>query len=211
MPAFDLSSLTFFDYIIFVILGLSAVFSMLRGMTREFLGLAGWVISVFIALSVAPFFKDWLSNFLKVEGLTDILAWSLPFAGCVVGWFILASLISPGLKQAGLGALDKWLGVLFGLLRGLLFVMLVYAGCVLYAGAESKLYDQIKYSQSAPYVSAMIGSVQNSSVLPAALNDFLQAIRLDSNRDEIPKGIEKGISELKDNAQNSLNLLSDEK
>ena len=48
MPAFDFISLTYFDYIVLVIIGLSAVFSMLRGMTREFLGLAGWVLAVFM-------------------------------------------------------------------------------------------------------------------------------------------------------------------
>src|SRR6056300_925432 len=118
MPAFDFSSLTYFDYIVLVVIGLSAVFSMLRGMTREFLGLAGWVLAVFIAVTTAPVMTKWLSGFLKVDGLTDILSWALPFTATVVIWFILASLISPGLKRAGLGALDTWFGILFGVLRG---------------------------------------------------------------------------------------------
>ena len=45
MPAFDFSGLTYFDYIVLIVISISAIFSMLRGMTREFLGLAGWVIA----------------------------------------------------------------------------------------------------------------------------------------------------------------------
>ena len=54
MPAFDFSGLTYFDYIVLIVISISAIFSMLRGMTREFLGLAGWLIAVFIAVTSAP-------------------------------------------------------------------------------------------------------------------------------------------------------------
>ena len=167
MSAFDFNSLTYFDYIVLVIIGLSAVFSMLRGMTREFLGLAGWVLAVFIAVTTAPFMKDWISSFLKVDGLTDILSWALPFAATVVIWFILASLISPGLKRAGLGALDTWFGILFGVLRGVLFSMILYSGCVIYAGEETALDKGILESQTGPYISSFVRSVQNSTLLPS--------------------------------------------
>ena len=46
MPEITLSALTLFDYAVVVVLIISAIFSTLRGMTREFLGLAGWAVSV---------------------------------------------------------------------------------------------------------------------------------------------------------------------
>ena len=42
----DFTTLTIVDYAVVFVLFLSAVFSTLRGMTREFLGLLGWVVSV---------------------------------------------------------------------------------------------------------------------------------------------------------------------
>ena len=42
----------------------------------------------------------------------------LPFAATVIVWFLFASLLSPGLTRAGLGSLDRWLGVIFGVARG---------------------------------------------------------------------------------------------
>ncbi|MGC6473537.1 MAG: CvpA family protein [Candidatus Puniceispirillaceae bacterium] len=210
MPAFDFSGLTYFDYIVLIIISISAIFSMLRGMTREFLGLAGWVIAVFIAVTSAPAMTEWLSSFLKVEGLTEILAWALPFAASVVIWFILASLISPGLKRAGLGALDTWFGILFGILRGILFSMIVYSGCVIYAGKETDLQDGILSSQSGPYISSLVRSIQASTFLPTSLTDNLEAIELDMERPTLDDTIGQSLSTGAETASDKLNLLADE-
>ena len=210
MPAFDFSGLTYFDYIVLVIISVSALFSMLRGMTREFLGLAGWVLAVFIAVTSATVMTEWLSSFLKVEGLTEILAWALPFAASVVIWFILASLISPGLKRAGLGALDTWFGILFGILRGILFSMILYSGCVIYAGQETDLQDGILTSQSGPYISSLIRSVQDSTLLPASITDNLEAIELDMQRPTLDETVGQSLSEGAETASDKLNLLADE-
>ena len=210
MPAFDFSGLTYFDYIVLIIISISAIFSMLRGMTREFLGLAGWVIAVFIAVTSAPVMTEWLSSFLKVEGLTEILAWALPFAASVVIWFILASLISPGLKRAGLGALDTWFGILFGILRGILFSMIVYSGCVIYAGKETDLQDGILTSQSGPYISSLVRSIQASTFLPTSLTDNLEAIELDMERPTLDDTIGQSLSTGAETASDKLNLLADE-
>jgi membrane protein required for colicin V production len=211
MPAFDFSSLTYFDYIVLVIIGLSAVFSMLRGMTREFLGLAGWVLAVFIAVTTAPFMTDWLSSFLKVDGLTDILSWALPFTATVVIWFILASLISPGLKRAGLGALDTWFGILFGVLRGVLFSMILYSGCVIYVGEETALDKGILESQAGPYISRFVRSVQNSTHLPSLATDSLNNIRLNTDWPTLGKELGEAVDEGAKTVSDKLNLLTDEK
>ena len=211
MPAFDFSSLTYFDYIVLVIIGLSAVFSMLRGMTREFLGLAGWVLAVFIAVTTAPFMTDWLSSFLKVDGLTDILSWALPFTATVVIWFILASLISPGLKRVGLGALDTWFGILFGVLRGVLFSMILYSGCVIYVGEETALDKGILESQTGPYISSFVRSVQNSTLLPSLATDSLNNIRLNTDWPTLGKELGEAVDEGAKTVSDKLNLLTDEK
>ena len=128
MPEISLSALTLFDYAVILVLIISAIFSTLRGMTREFLGLTGWFISIFIARLTASSMENWLSDFIAVDGLTEVLSWALPFASTAVIWFIFASLIAPGLKRAGLGALDTWFGVIFGLIRGALLMTVFYVG-----------------------------------------------------------------------------------
>ena len=45
----EFTSLNYIDYIALVILFISAMLSTIRGMTREFLGLVGWFVAIFIA------------------------------------------------------------------------------------------------------------------------------------------------------------------
>lgn len=135
----DLSALTMFDYGAFVLLLISGGLATLRGMTRELLGLAGWPISVIAARFTAPYLEPVLTDLIKVEGISAALAWGVPFVIIVVLWFAFASLVSPGLSKAGLGGLDRWLGFLFGLIRGFFIVLILYAGAVVVAEGESKL------------------------------------------------------------------------
>ena len=114
----DFAALTFVDYTVILVLITSAIFSILRGMTREFLGLVGWIVSAVVAHFARPVLEDPIADVINAEGLSGALAWGLPFAATVIVWFLLASLLSPGLTRAGLGSLDRWFGVIFGLIRG---------------------------------------------------------------------------------------------
>ena len=58
----DFTALNFVDYAILVVLAISAILSTLRGMTREALGLVGWVISVIVARLLA---LSWKSRFYQ--------------------------------------------------------------------------------------------------------------------------------------------------
>lgn len=147
---FDFAALNFVDYAIFGILIVSALLSTLRGMTREALGLVGWPISVLAAKFVAPVLEPAIHDAIGVDGLSQALAWSIPFAIVVVGWFIFASLISPGLKRAGLGALDRWLGVIFGVTRGFLLVLIAYTIAAITLEGEDNLPAAVGDAQFAP-------------------------------------------------------------
>ena len=147
------ATLTLVDYGIFLVLILSAILSTLRGITRELLGLAGWVASILVAKFTAPMIETPIADFLQVQALGVALAWALPFAASVVIWFILASLLAPGLKRVGFGNLDRWLGVLFGLIRGFGLVLIVFVAAVFAAEGEDNLPDIIKDSHSSPALS----------------------------------------------------------
>ena len=68
-------------------------------------------------------------------------------------WFILASLIAPGLKRIGFGSLDRWLGVLFGFVRGYGLVLIVFVAAVFAVEGEDNLPDTVKESHSTPLLS----------------------------------------------------------
>ena len=131
--SFDIAALNIVDFATIIVLVISGVLATLRGMTREIMGLAGWPISIVAARLTAPYLEPLLTDTIRVEGISSALAWGIPFIVVVVLWFAFASVVSPGLSKAGLGGLDRWLGFLFGLIRGFVIVLVIYVGAVIAA------------------------------------------------------------------------------
>ena len=210
----DFTALNFVDYAILVVLAISAILSTLRGMTREALGLLGWVLSVIVARLLAPLLEEPIIAFIPNEDLSAGIAWAIPFIVMVILWFVLATLIAPGLKKAGLGALDRWLGVIFGFIRGVFMVTAIYLGVVIGLGGEENLPSAATEAQSANVIRALGGLV--TPLLPADLSEQLaaglQAADLDALTPTNPEFLDKSLERVQDGVTNSdeLNLLGDE-
>jgi membrane protein required for colicin V production len=191
----DISALNILDYAIIIILVVSAILSTLRGMTREALGLVGWPIAIFAAKYSAPVIEPMIVSVIKVGGIGQALSWALPFAVVVVLWFVIASVLAPGLKRAGLGALDRWLGVIFGLIRGYVIVLLTYAVAVVIMEGENNLPKQVGEAAFNPYVRASVIS------LSAMAPDDMRSRILDNVPSAPDMDIEDAASDLAESAR----------
>ena len=207
----DFTALTVVDYAVVFVLIVSAIFSTLRGMTREFLGLLGWVVAVVVANYARPLLEDPIADIVNADGLSAALAWGLPFAATVIIWFLLASLLSPGLTRAGLGSLDRWLGVIFGLARGYLLVLLAFIGAVLAVEGENNLPATIQNAQCATLFSQ--SAQYFAEFMPDDYSDKLSSNLIDHTGDAATAAetIEKMVDDGAAIIKKPLELLNDEK
>ena len=207
----DFTSLTIVDYGVGFVVLISVLFSTLRGMTREFLGLLGWILSVLVANYAQPRLEDPIAGFIRAEGLSASLAWGLPFAATVIIWFLLASLLSPGLTRAGLGSVDRWLGVIFGVARGYILVLLAFVGAVLAVEGENKMPATVQNAQSTPVFSK--SAQYFTRFLPDNYGHKLSSSLIDHNRDTstAAEAIDNMIDNGVDFVKKPLELLNDEK
>lgn len=125
--------MTVFDYAVFLIFGLSVLLSVIRGMVREVLALAGWLIAFLVANLFAPDLAPMLPDAISGEPWRVLVAFGALFVATLVITGLVSALASELVKSLGLGVLDRALGALFGLARGLLIVMVA----VLLAGLTS--------------------------------------------------------------------------
>lgn len=125
--------MTVFDYAVLAIIGLSILLSMMRGFLREVLALAGWVAAFFVAklytLELAPLLPEAIPS----ETLRLLAAFVILFLATLLVTSLLAIALSEVFKKVGLGWLDRWLGAIFGLARGVIIVGVL----VLLAGLTS--------------------------------------------------------------------------
>jgi membrane protein required for colicin V production len=176
------------------------------------LGLAGWVVSILVANFTAPMIETPIVDFLQVKGLGAALAWALPFAASVVIWFILASLLAPGLKRVGFGSLDRWLGVLFGFIRGFGLVLIVFVAAVFAAEGEDNLPDIVTDSQSTPALSR--SAHYFSGFVPRDYREKLidnLTYRAPLTTNPVSQSFDAPIEVGKDALDSGMKLLSDEK
>ena len=208
--SFDIAALNIVDFATIVVLVISGVLATLRGLTREIMGLAGWPISIVAARLSAPYIEPLLTDMIRVEGISNALAWGIPFIVVVVLWFAFSSVVSPGLSKAGLGGLDRWLGFLFGLIRGFVIVLVIYVGAVIGADGEDRLPGLVTDAQIIPALRKSAHLM--SGVLPPDMSDKIT----DNLPDAAPVTEElqeagKAVGEAVENSEaEGLELLQDE-
>lgn len=89
---------------------------------REFLGLASWVAATLAAKAYAVDIAVMLPASIPNQGLRMAAAFTIVFLGILLLASLLAIAVSELFKQVGLGWLDRGLGAVFGLARGVLIV-----------------------------------------------------------------------------------------
>jgi membrane protein required for colicin V production len=114
--------MTSFDYAVLAIVGLSVLLSIMRGFVREVLALASWVIAFFVAkiymLELVPLLPEAIPN----ESLRMLAAFLILFLATLLICTLLAIVLSQIFKKIGLGWLDRIIGGMFGLVRGIVIV-----------------------------------------------------------------------------------------
>lgn len=118
--------ITGLDFIVLAVMLISALLAMVRGLTREVLSIASWVAAAVAALYFFPRFQDTVREMLQPNWLADIsLALGIFLITLIIVSFITMR-ISDFILDSRVGALDRTLGFMFGLARGLLLVVVAY-------------------------------------------------------------------------------------
>ncbi len=114
--------MTSFDYIVLIVIGISIVVSMMRGAVREVLAIVGWVVALYTARTYAPQLVPLLPPDIPTEPLKILAAFVILLLSVLLVASLLAIALSSLIKKIGLNWLNRFVGALFGLARGLLIV-----------------------------------------------------------------------------------------
>lgn len=115
--------MTAFDYAVLTVIAASVLLGLWRGVVSEILALAAWVVAFLVARAEASEVAGWLVGRVADPGMRLAAAYVLVFVGVLIVFAIARMLISLLLKAAGLGVLDRLLGGSFGVLRGIVVVL----------------------------------------------------------------------------------------
>jgi membrane protein required for colicin V production len=116
--------MTWIDYAVIAIVGISILLSVIHGLVREILSLASWVVAFVVAQMFAPEVAPLLPAALANPSLRLLAGFLCVFLAVLLAMTLLAIALSGLIKSAGLSFADRALGAVFGLVRGLAIVMI---------------------------------------------------------------------------------------
>jgi membrane protein required for colicin V production len=138
-----MEAFTLVDGIVAVVVILSAILAYSRGLVREVLAIAGWVVAAVVAFIFAPRAEPLvreipvLSDFLGGNcELSVIAAFAGVFAIALIVMSIFTPLFAGAVQRSALGGVDQGLGFLFGVLRGAVLIAVALLVYDRVAGAE---------------------------------------------------------------------------
>ncbi len=113
------------DWTMLAVVLVSLVVGLVRGLVFESLSLAGWVVAWFGAQWAAPLLAPRLPIGEPGTLLNQGAAFALAFVAALVLWALLARLVRMLIHATPLSVIDRLLGAGFGVLRGLVILLVV--------------------------------------------------------------------------------------
>lgn len=134
--------MTWLDIAIVGVLAVSVVWGIWRGFIREVISLAGWVLAFLAANAVAGPLGDALPTSISSPEVRVLMAFLVVFIFTLSLATLAGLLLSRLLKAAGLGSLDRTLGGLFGLARGVVILLALTIAAGLTAAPRHPLWKE---------------------------------------------------------------------
>ena len=119
--------MTLFDYAVLAILLVSMMLGAWRGVVSEIIALAAWVLAFFTARWMGVGFAQLLPADIADPAIRLVIAWVLIFVVILLAMALVRLLVRRLLKALGLTLSDRMLGVLFGMVRGTVIVLILVA------------------------------------------------------------------------------------
>ena len=119
--------MTWADWVLLAALVVSIVIGIIRGFTREVLGLVSWAVAIVASLLLAPATVGWLEPHIATPSLRIAGSYALVFFIALVLGAIVTTVVSMMVRKSALSGLDRMVGGGFGMIRGVLVgVVLVW-------------------------------------------------------------------------------------
>ena len=181
--------MNFVDIVVLAVIALSTLLALGRGFVKEVLSIFGWIgaaIGTFVLFFYVPQVRAFANKQIAEPLLADI--------ACAVSLFVILLIvlgffnhtISSRIHASSLGPLDKSLGLVFGLARGIVLVALAHMAMTDWLIPDKRQRPEvINQARTEPYVEMAATFIKD--LVPQDLKDRASAIL-----DEGSKAVEQG-------------------
>lgn len=127
----EISNIVFnsFDIILLIGIIVSLIIGYSRGFIKETLSIINWLLAAWVSFEFYHNLKVFIINYVTSPILADAISFGILFLLSIISLTIISNFISKNIKNSLLAPLDRVLGMVFGLIRaGLLIIIIIIAG-----------------------------------------------------------------------------------
>ncbi len=115
--------MNWFDYILLAIIALSALISLLRGLIREVFSLLVWITAIWLAYRFVDSGAALLAPWIDLPSVRHLVAFVALFLAVLIVGGLLNYALAQLVSKTGLSGSDRFFGLFFGVLRGMVAVV----------------------------------------------------------------------------------------
>ena len=136
------------DWFILIVLIASGIISFARGFTKEFLSLFLWLAAFIAAISLEYLATPKINEFIGNAEISKIISYIVVFVIFIFIGGMIIKFISKLIKWSGASGFDRFLGFMFGLIRGSIVLFVIF----LLLPSGIKTTDLINNSKITPII-----------------------------------------------------------
>ena len=123
------AAMTLVDYLILALVILSAAVGVARGFLREIIALVTWIIALLVAWHFAGRLEPYLGGLLSSPYVRPWAARALLLLAVLLAGAGIGALVTHLVRLSLFNATDRFLGLLFGVMRGLVILGVLVVAC----------------------------------------------------------------------------------
>jgi len=139
------------DVIILIIVLISGLIALSRGLIREVLSIIGWVLATLAVVFLLPVAHPLARQYISGDFMSGVVAALAILIIFFVIWIFISASIVGKIRSSKLSSMDRVLGLFFGIMRAFLLVVLLYIliGWITPPQEQPAFFKESKYFQLA--------------------------------------------------------------
>ncbi len=157
------------DVIILIVVGISALIALSRGLIKEVLSIIGWVLGTASIIYLLPILSPIAEIYIKTGWMVGVVTSLFILIAFLIVWILLTGRIVGKIRSSKLSNVDRMLGLFFGVARAFLLVTLFYIllNWMVPKDKQSEVFTQSKYFNIAGSFAKPIEALIPESTLDA--------------------------------------------